>query len=157
MADNPGRLLLVKAKVDLTAFKDSLKQMQNMVKSVNLALAPNKAAATVSTGLKETLVAEKQKQTAKQATLKIGDSSVAQEKSLRTELMRTLQLRQQETAELQKQVTALREKVAAENALLHAQHEGVRQQTQRTMQQERALRQPTVYQGVIPTVMRSAP
>src|ERR1039458_3835017 len=156
MADNPGRLLLVKAKVDLTAFKDSLKQMQNMVKSVNLALAP-KTTATVSTGLKETLVAEEQKLTETPVTLKSGDSSVAQEKSLRTELMRTLQLRQQETAELQKEVTLLREKVAAENALLKAEHEGVRQQTQRTMQQERALRQPTDYQGVIPMGMRSRP
>ena len=156
MADNPGRLLLVKAKVDLTAFKDSLKQMQNMVKSVNLALAP-KTTATVSTSLKETLDAERQKQIAKQATLKVGDSSVVQEKSLRAELMRTMELRQQETAELQKQVTALREKVAAENALLKSQHEGVRQQTQRTIQQERAIRQPTAYQGVIPTMVRTAP
>src|ERR1039458_204854 len=156
MADNPGRLLLVKAKVDLTAFKDSLKQMQNMVKSVNLALAP-KTTATVSTSLKETLDAERQKQIAKQATLKVGDSSFVQEKSLRAELMRTMELRQQETAELQKPVTALREKVAAENALLKSQHEGVRQQTQRTIQQERAIRQPTAYQGVIPTMVRTAP
>src|ERR1039458_8219159 len=107
--------------------------------------------------LKESLAGEKQKQSAKRETNKVGDVGIVQEKSLRAELLRTLDQRKHETIELQKQVSLLREKVAAENALLKAQHEGVRQQTQRTMQQERALRQPTAYQGVIPTVMRSAP
>ena len=77
MADNPGRTLLVKARVDLTAFKDSLAQMQRMVASLNKTISVKSGPqADEKSLLKSALESESRKQAAIKETLKVSSTRV---------------------------------------------------------------------------------
>jgi len=118
MADNPGRTLLVKAKVDLTSLKDSFDQIKRMTAALNKSVTVKSTAQSdIKAETKLALDSESRKQAAVRETIKAAAGRIAQEKSLRSEMVKTLDLWQHETIEVKKQVAALRERAA----LLHPQ------------------------------------